>query len=86
MTEPKFFVQSAHRGVNVRSELSRGGSDRVGRLQFVPTLDMRSTATANSSVDVELPVDDDARDIGLELHERFGLGQFAMAAVGTARW
>ena len=62
------------------------GTDGVRGLQFVPTLNMRSAATASPSVDVELPVDDDARDISLELHERFGLGQLAVAAVGAARW
>ena len=86
MTEAKFFVQKRHRGVNVRSQLNSSGTDGVRGLQFVPTLNMRSAATASPSVDVELPVDDDARDISLELHERFGLGQLAVAAVGAARW
>ncbi len=52
----------------------------------MPPLNMRSTATASSSIDIELPVDDDARDIGLELHERFGLGQLIVTAVGAGCW
>ena len=51
----------------------------------MPTLDMRSTATASSRVNVELTVDDHARDIGLELDERFGLGQLIVPAVRAAR-
>ncbi|WP_302117607.1 hypothetical protein [Allorhodopirellula heiligendammensis] len=46
---------------------------------------MRSAPTASTRIDVELPIDDHARDISLELDERLGLGQFIVPAVWTAR-
>ncbi len=85
VAETKLFVQKCHRGVDVRSQLNSSGPDGVGGLQFVPALDMRSAATAGSRVDVELSVDDHARNIGLELNERVGLGQFVVATVWAAR-
>ncbi|EMI51983.1 hypothetical protein RSSM_06579 [Rhodopirellula sallentina SM41] len=85
MAETKLFVQKCHRGVDVRSQLNSSGPDGVGGLQFVPALDMRTAATASSRVDVELPVDDHAGNIGLKLDERFGLVQFIVPAIRATR-
>lgn len=48
-------------------------------------LDATSTGAAETGVDVEPPVNDRAGNLGLVLDEGVGLGQFAVAATGTAR-
>jgi hypothetical protein len=86
VTEPEFFVEQRHCSVDVRTKLSGGCTDGIGGLQFVPALDVASASTAKSGVDIELSINDGARNLGLVLNERFGFRDFIMPAFGTARW
>jgi hypothetical protein len=68
--------------------LSRGGTEGVGRLQGMTSLNAALALTASADVDVELSVDGLARDLDLELLGDVGLVQTAAATeagVGQVR-
>ena len=84
VTEPQFFVEQCHCGVDIRSELHTCSSGRIGCLQFVPTLHRRAVTDADSTVDVKLSMNDGARDFGLVPNSRLGLRQLTTATIGAA--
>jgi hypothetical protein len=66
-------------GLGIGAQLSRCGTQGVGRLQWVPPL---NAATAPADVDVELAVNGLARDLDLVLMSDVGLVE-GSAAVGA---
>jgi hypothetical protein len=81
MTEPEFFVCQGDRRVNIGSELNRGCSGRIGRLQFMSSLNATATTAADARIDIELPVDDGSRNLSLVLDDGLGLFQLRLAAI-----
>ncbi len=64
--------------------MNSSGTDGVEGSQFVSPHATRFSATASSHVDVKLPVDDQAGDIGVEWEELAGFGQFIVLSVEEA--
>jgi hypothetical protein len=57
MREPGVFMEQSHRGVSVRPELNRGGSQSVGGLKLVPALNPRAAVVASAQMHMELAGD-----------------------------
>jgi uncharacterized protein (TIGR03067 family) len=75
-------------GLGIRSELGGSGTEGIGRLQGMASLNPTVALTALADVDVELPVNGLARDLDLELLGDVGLVQGAAASgadVGQVR-
>jgi hypothetical protein len=82
------LVEFDDSGLCVGAQLSRGGTEGVGRLQGMTSLNAALALTASADVDVELSVDGLARDLDLELLGDVGLVQTAAATgagVGQVR-
>jgi hypothetical protein len=77
--QPALLVEFDDGGLGIGSQLSRGGAERVGRLQGMASL---NPTVALADVDVELPVNGLARDLDLELPGDVGFVERA-AAVRT---
>ena len=72
-------------GLGIGSQLSRGGTEGVGRLQGMPPLNAAPALAALADVDVELAVNGLARDLDLELLGDVGLVEGAAAVGADAR-
>jgi hypothetical protein len=83
MRQPGLLVEFDDRGLSVRSQLRRGGTQRLGRLQGMAPLNPAAALTALPDMDVELAVNRLARDLDLELLGDVGLVEGA-AAIGAA--
>ncbi len=75
------LVEFDHSRLGVRSELSRGGTEGVRRLQGMAPLNTAFALAAPADVDVELPVDGLAGDLDLEL-----LGDMGFVERPAALW
>ena len=85
--EAGFFVQGDDRGLGVGADLAAGRAEGVGGLEGVPAPEAATAAVAAADVDVELPDDGLAGDVGLELGGDFGLDDGAAAAgAGVGEW
>src|SRR5262249_35809888 len=65
--ESALLIEFDDGGLGVRSELRRGGTEGVRRLQRVASLNPTLAVATPADVDVELPVNRLARDFDLEL-------------------
>src|SRR5262249_38278939 len=84
--QPGLLVEFDDRGLSVGAQLSRGGTQGVGRLQGMATLDPSVALTPLADVEVELPVDGLAGDFHLELLGDVGLVEQATAVgAGTGQ-
>jgi hypothetical protein len=81
--EPALLVEFNDSSLRIGSELSRSGTEGVGRLQGMPPLNPPVAQPTLADVDVELAVEGLARDLDLELLGHMGLVEWA-AAVGAA--
>ncbi len=82
MTQAEFLVEQGHRGMNVRPELRGSRTGGVGSLQFMTSLNRTSASAADTGFNIELAVDDSARNFSLELSERVGLSNARKISVG----
>ena len=82
MREPALLVEFDDSSLRIGSQLGRGGTQGVGRLQGVASLNPPVALPALPDVDVELPVNGLARDLDLELLGDVSLVEGA-AAVGA---
>src|SRR3984957_18276475 len=80
--QPALLVEFDDGGLGIGSKLSGGGTQGVGRLQGMASLNATLALTALADVDVELAVNRLARDLNLELLSNVGFVQGA-AAVGA---
>src|SRR5262249_52049709 len=83
------LVEFDDRGLGIGSQLRRGGTEGVGRLQGMPSLNAALTPATLADVDVELPVNRPARDLDLELVGHAGFVERAAAVradVGQRRF
>jgi WD40 repeat protein len=81
----QFFVEERLRRVDVRTELTRGRAEGVGRLQGMPSLDSCAAVGAVAAVNVEPPHDRPGRQIGLPLRPRLIIHKLRRRAAGTVR-
>src|SRR5262245_43042830 len=81
--EPALLVEFDDSSLRIGSQLGRGGTQGVGRLQGVASLNPPVALPALPDVDVELPVNGLSRDLYLELLGDVRFVQRA-AAVGAA--
>jgi hypothetical protein len=81
--EPALLVEFDDGGLGIGSQLSRGGTESVRRLQGMAPLNAALAVTALTDMDVELAVDGLTRDLDLELRGDVRLVERA-AAVGVA--
>jgi hypothetical protein len=65
--EPALLVEFDDSSLCIGSQLGRGGTQGVGRLQGVASLNPPVALPALADVDVELPVNGLSRDLHLEL-------------------
>jgi hypothetical protein len=83
--QPGLVVEFNDGGLGVGSELGRGGTEGVGRLQRMASLNAALALAALADVDVELPVNGLPRDLDLELLGDVGFVERATAAGAPVR-
>ena len=67
MREPRLFVQEDGRGLGIRTNLAGGGTEGVGGLQGMASLNPSTAAGAPADVNIKLADDGLAGNLGLEL-------------------